>query len=197
MASQKRSSKFFGFQAPHQINSRRWQAWTTDLPSAAATVWNSLQPDTLRNENDYTRFKRGLKTFLWDLRFWVSLAITNLICRSVAKRLYCVLCTCTFIIHRNHLLNLSSHTVTQLLLYRGLEDWPPVSTPRKKLSLLLLLLLLLTTSQRAEARWLVVERYLKNLIEKSSASVCVISHFVMTGHICDVVNRNHAHVAKI
>ena len=31
------------------------------------------------------------------------------------------------------------------------------------------------TSQRAEARWLVVERYLKNLIEKSPASVCIIS----------------------
>src|SRR5262250_1610064 len=30
-----------------------------------------------------------------------------------------------------------------------------------------------TTSQRAEARWLVVERYLKNLIEKSPASVCL------------------------
>ena len=31
-----------------------------------------------------------------------------------------------------------------------------------------------TTSQCAEARWLVVERYLKNLIEKSPASVCII-----------------------
>src|SRR5262250_2879715 len=30
-----------------------------------------------------------------------------------------------------------------------------------------------TTSQRAEARWLVVERYLKNFIEKSPASVCL------------------------
>src|SRR5262250_2681132 len=32
-----------------------------------------------------------------------------------------------------------------------------------------------TTSQRASARWLVVERYLKNLIEKSPASVCLES----------------------
>src|SRR5262250_3309960 len=32
-----------------------------------------------------------------------------------------------------------------------------------------------TTSQRASARWLVVERYLKNLIEKSPVSVCLES----------------------
>ena len=38
------------------------RAW----PAAAATVWNSLKPKSLKLEEDYETFKRDLKSFLWS-----------------------------------------------------------------------------------------------------------------------------------
>jgi len=38
------------------------RAW----PVAAASVWNSLEPDHLRLVTSYLEFRRGVKTFLWS-----------------------------------------------------------------------------------------------------------------------------------
>ena len=35
-------------------------------PAAAASVLNSLKPNSLKGETDYLAFRRGLKTYLWQ-----------------------------------------------------------------------------------------------------------------------------------